>query len=253
MHSNNVLSTLFGINADNYIVEMLQGRGESPGKLTMAKPKDGLARVTYSLWENSPQFKEWYNRTLNYILDNLKVKIDQRTGKPGEGKILVLTPAKKYADPIRNRPDVYVDFAKSNEDDDMTIKIDTTLSDYVNNTLEDVRKVKDGDINLDGDVLRTNKQIILSTRLMRGSDLRDDKCRAVVMTKWPYPDIGAGYNQALKKRFGDAAFDKIMSDKAEREGIQYVSRGLRHDNDWEIFSTPDEKAYNQIFRLFSYG
>lgn len=252
MHSNSVLSTLFGINADNYIVEMLQGRKENPGKLTMAKPKDGLVRVTYSLWENSPQFKEWYNKTLNYILDQLKTNIDKRTGKPGEGRILVLTPAKKYAEPIKNRPDVYVDFAKSTDEDEMSIKINTTLSDYVNNTLEDVRKVKEDDISLDGDVLRTKKQIIISTRMTRGSDLRDDKCRAVVMTKWPYPDISAGYNQALKKRFGDAVFGKILSDKAEREGIQYVSRGLRHDLDWMIFSSPDDMAYNQIFRLFTY-
>lgn len=252
MHSNYVLNNLFGINSDNYVVEFLQGRKESPGKLTMAKPKDGLVRVTYSLWENSPQFKEWYNKTLNYILDQLKINIDKRTGRPGKGKILVLTPAKKYAEGIRNRPDVHTDFAKSSNEDDMSIKISTTLSDYVNKTLEDVRKVKDDDINLDGNVLRTDKQIILSTRMIRGADLRDDLCRGLVMTKWPYPDISAGYNQALKKRFGDTIFSKIMSDKAEREAIQYVCRGLRHDNDWEIFSTVDELAYNNIFRLFSY-
>ena len=253
MHSSNVLSTLFGINADNYIVEILQGRKENPGKLTIAKPKDGLVRVTYSQWENSPQFREWYNKTLNYILDQLKINIDKRTAKPGEGKVIVLTPAKKYADPIKNRPDVHIDFAKSNADeDDMSVKINTTLGDYVNKTLEDVRKVKEDDINLDGDVLRTNKQIIVSTRMIRGADLRDNKCRAVVMTKWPYPDISAGYNQALRKRFGDTVFGKIMSDKAEREAIQYVSRGLRHDRDWMIFSSPDDMAYNNIFRLFSY-
>jgi len=252
MHSSYVLSGLFGINADNYIVEFLQGRKENPGKLTMAKPKDGLVRVTYSQWENSPQFREWYNKTLNYILDQLKINIDKRTGKPGEGKVIVLTPAKKYADPIKNRPDVHVDFSKSTEEDDMSIKINTTLSDYMNKTVEDVRKIKDDDINIDGDVLRTNKQIIVSTRMIRGADLRDDKCRAIVMTKWPYPDISAGYNQALKKRFGDAIFGKIMSDKAEREAIQYVSRGLRHDLDWMIFGSPDDMAYNNVFRLFSY-
>lgn len=252
MHTNYVLSTLFGINADNYTVEMLQGRKENPGKLTVAKPRDGLRRVTYYQWQNNPQFREWYDKTLNYILDNLKVKIDQRTERPGEGKILVLTPAKKYANPIRNRPDVYIDFAKNTDEDDISIKINTTLSDYMNKTVADVRKIKDDDINIDGDVLRTNKQIIISTRMTRGADLRDNKCRAVVMTKWPYPNISTGYNQALKKRFGNTTFDKIMSDKAERDAIQYVSRGLRHDQDWCLFGTPDDMAYNQVFRLFSY-
>lgn len=252
IHTNFVLSNLFGINNDNYIVELIYGRKESPGKLRCIKPKDGLLKVTHTAWQ-SPQFREYYYKRLNYILDNLKIHIDKITNKPGEGKIIVLTPAKKYTEGIENRIDVFIDFARGIQDeDDIRKMINTNLSDYMSNTLEDVRKIKPADIQLDGDVLRTNQQIIISTRMIRGVDLKDDKCRAVVMTKWPISDISAGYNQALRKRFGDNTFWRIMHDKAEREAIQYVCRGLRHELDWEYFSSPDSMAFDNVFRLFTY-
>lgn len=250
MHSNFVLSNLFGINNDNYIIDFIEGRKENPGKLKCIKPKQFL-RVNYTNWQN-PMFRSAYNGLLNYILDNLKIKIDQITGKPGEGRILVLTPAKKYTEGIVNRPDVFVDFAKSKNDDSIKPSINTTLTDFMEKSIEDVRKIKPTDIEIDGDVLRTNQQIIVSTRMIRGADLKDDLCRAVVMTKWPMGDISAGYNQALKVRFGDKIFWSIMRDKAERESIQYVSRGLRHDWDWTFFSTPDEDAFNRVYMLFTY-
>jgi hypothetical protein len=249
IHNNFVLGNLFGINNDNYIVELVEGRKESPGKLKCIKPN--LLRVNYTSWQ-SPEFRKVYNNTMNYILDQLKIKIDQITGKPGEGKILVLTPAKKYAEGIIDRPDIFVDFAKSKNEDDGKPSINTSLTDFMEKSIEDVRKIKPTDIEIDGDVLRTNKQIIVSTRMIRGADLKDNLCRAVVMTKWPMADISAGYNQALKLRFGDKIFWSIMKDKAEREAIQYVSRGLRHDWDWEFFSTPDEDAFNRVYMLFTY-
>jgi Rad3-related DNA helicase len=189
---------------------------------------------------------------MNFILDQLKIKIDQITGKPGEGKILVLTPAKKYAEGIIDRPDVFVDFAKGKNEDDGKPSINTSLTDFMEKSIEDVRKIKPTDIEINGDVLRTNKQIIVSTRMIRGADLKDNLCRAVVMTKWPMGDISAGYNQALKLRFGDKMFWSIMRDKAERDAIQYVSRGLRHDWDWTFFSTADEDAFNRVYMLFTY-
>ncbi len=258
MHSNSVLSNLFGINRDNYVVDVLEGRKEHPGKLKCIQPpKNGpfnMLKVTYTTWQNQA-FQDYYYQVLNYILDQLKTKIDQITGKPGDAKIIVLTPAKKYVEGILKRPDVFVDFAKSkniHDEDSIKVGIDTNISDYVDNTLEDIRKIKSTDIELDGDVLRTDKQIIVSTRMIRGTDLKDDKCRAIVMAKWPVGDISDGYLQAIKKRFGDKIFWDIVRDKASREAIQYVSRGLRHESDWTFFATVDQMAFDQVFRLFSY-
>lgn len=257
MHANSVLSSLFGINADNYSVDILNGRKEHPGKLKCIRPqKDSpmsMVKVNYTSWQ-SPEFKAYYFVVLNYILDQLKDGIDKATGKPGEAKILVLTPAKKYAEGILKRPDVFVDFAKgrSKDDEDAKPVIDTSITDYMEGTLADVRKIKDTDIELNGDVLRTNKQIIVSTRMVRGTDLRDDKCRAIVMTKWPVGDISDGYLQSVKKRFGDKVFWEIIRDKAAREAVQYVSRGLRHDLDWTYFATVDQTAFDNVYRLFSY-
>lgn len=260
MHSNSVLSNLFGINANNYVVDILIGRKEHPGKLSCIRPpKDNasqMVKVSYTTWQR-PEFKEYYSKVLNYMLDQLKIGVDKKTGKPGEAKIIVLTPAKKYAEGILGRPDVFVDFAKdknkNNQDDDnIKLSIDTNLSDYVDSTLEDVRKIKSTDIELDGNVLRTDKQIIVSTRMIRGTDLKDNLCRAIVMTKWPVGDISDGYLQSIKKRFGEKVFWEIVRDKASREAVQYVSRGLRHDLDWVVFATPDANAFDNVYRLFSY-
>jgi Rad3-related DNA helicase len=248
---------LFGINADNYVVDILNGRKEHPGKLKCIRPhKDSpmsMVKVNYTSWQ-APEFRAYYFVVLNYILDQLKDGIDKATGKPGEAKIIVLTPAKKYAEGILKRSDVFVDFAKgrSQDSDDVKPAIDTNLSDYMEGALTDVRKIKDSDIELNGDVLRTDKQIIVSTRMVRGTDLRDNKCRAIVMTKWPVGDISDGYLQSIKKRFGEKIFWEIIKDKAAREAVQYVSRGLRHELDWTYFATVDSTAFDQVYRLFSY-
>jgi len=257
MHTSPVLSNLFGINADNYVVDILNGRKEHPGKLKCIRPhKDSpmsMVKVNYTSWQ-APEFRAYYFVVLNYILDQLKDGIDKATGKPGEAKIIVLTPAKKYAEGILKRSDVFVDFAKgrSQDSDDVKPAIDTNLSDYMEGALTDVRKIKDSDIELNGDVLRTDKQIIVSTRMVRGTDLRDNKCRAIVMTKWPVGDISDGYLQSIKKRFGEKIFWEIIKDKAAREAVQYVSRGLRHELDWTYFATVDSTAFDQVYRLFSY-
>jgi Rad3-related DNA helicase len=88
--------------------------------------------------------------------------------------------------------------------------------------------------------------------MVRGTDLRDNKCRAIVMTKWPVGDISDGYLQSIKKRFGEKIFWEIIKDKAAREAVQYVSRGLRHELDWTYFATVDSTAFDQVYRLFSY-
>lgn len=257
MQTSPVLSNLFGINADNYVVDILNGRKEHPGKLKCIRPqKDSpmsMVKVNYTSWQ-APEFRTYYFVVLNYMLDQLKSGIDKATGKPGDAKILVLTPAKKYAEGILKRPDVFVDFAKgrNQEDIDVIPAIDTNLNDYIEGTLADVRKIKDLDIELDGDVLRTDKQIIVSTRMVRGTDLKDNKCRAIVMTKWPVGDISDGYLQSIKKRFGEKVFWEIIRDKAAREAVQYVSRGLRHELDWCYFATVDSMAFDQVYRLFSY-
>lgn len=249
LHEKSVLNSLFGINANNYIVSMLTGRKDQPGKLKCVKPREGLPAVNYSSWQ-SDQFKAYYCKVLTYIIDNIKLMVDRSTNKQGDAKIIILTPSKKYANCIINRPDVHVDFAKGNPEDE-NVKINTTLSDYVDSVLEDAKKIKGEDINIDGDVLRTDKQIIVSTRMIRGTDLRDDKCRGLIILKWPMGDISDGYNQALRKRFGDDVFWNIMKDKAARDAVQMVSRGLRHDLDWCYFSSPDRTAFENVINLFS--
>lgn len=256
-----VLTEEFGIEPKTYNVGVINGREDQPGSIKMIKPKAGLLKVTYTTWQ-SLEFRMSYNMILNRILDKMKELVDNVTGEPGKGKIIILTPAKKYAEGILDRPDVHVDFASNpirttnadnaNVDDNKSSKsISTTISDYMGDNLDDIRKVKPTDIDIDGDVLRTDKQVIVSTRINRGSDLRDDKCRGLIILKWPMSDISDGYNLSLKKRFGDRKFWRIINDNAKRNAIQYTCRGLRHDKDYEFFASPDSSCFDRIRILFS--
>lgn len=261
IQENFVLAEEFGITSKIYEVGVINGRRDQPGSIKMIKPKAGLLKVTYTTWQ-SLEFRMSYNMILNRILDKMKELVDSATGEPGKGKIIILTPAKKYAEGILDRPDVHVDFAgnpirtintdnASIDDNKSSKSISTTIGDYMSDSLDDIRKVKPTDIDIDGDVLRTDKQVIVSTRINRGSDLRDDKCRGLIILKWPMSDISDGYNLSLKERFGNRKFWRIINDNAKRNAIQYTCRGLRHDRDYEFFASPDSNCFGKIRILFS--
>lgn len=94
------------------------------------------------------------------------------------------------------------------------------------------------------------ESLVFSTISYRGVDLKDEKCRSIIVFKYPYPDLSDPVLQAMKMRLGEDAFWRYYEDIARRTFIQQVGRGLRHENDWCEFWSPDLHALVRIEELW---
>lgn len=90
------------------------------------------------------------------------------------------------------------------------------------------------------------KDILFTTKCSRGVDFADDKCRSIIMTRFPYPNISGLFWKILKKEQPDK-FMEFYLDKARRELIQKVARGVRNKTDWVELLSPDSRVMNTHF------
>jgi hypothetical protein len=100
--------------------------------------------------------------------------------------------------------------------------------------------------NLESSVFR-GKKIMVRTNFDRGVDLPDDECRTVIILKYPLVPINDPVIKSLQKRLG-GDFREYYNDRADRNLVQQVSRGVRHKNDWCDFYTLDVNALNSVIR-----
>jgi len=99
--------------------------------------------------------------------------------------------------------------------------------------------------------LRTkNGDITFSTVMKRGVDLKDDRCRSIVMLKFPFPDMNDPILKAMKLKLGDKVFWQYYHDIAEREFIQTLGRGVRHSGDWVELWSPDKSVFGYLRNIW---
>ena len=175
--------------------------------------------VTNRTWGHAGTQRKYYE-----IMHNIIVKASEKNEK-----ILIQTPAKKYIKPII-------------EDERYKDKI-----------LYDGYTMKgENSVELQNWILNTDKNILVSTRVSRGVDLKDDKCRHIVISKCPFPFYMSPHMQSLRSRFGDGPiFNLIYQDMTNRELLQQLSRASRHEKDWVKIYTPDIMAMKRILGLQS--
>jgi Rad3-related DNA helicase len=91
----------------------------------------------------------------------------------------------------------------------------------------------------------TSKQtnILFSTKCARGVDFSGDMCNSIIITKFPYPNIQGLFWKILKQEQPDK-FMQFYMDKARRELIQKVSRGVRFKGDTVDLWSPDVRVLN---------
>jgi len=87
--------------------------------------------------------------------------------------------------------------------------------------------------------------ILFTTRCSRGVDFPGEECNSIVITKYPYPNIRDLFWQILKKEKPEK-FTEFYFDKAKRDLIQRISRGVRFSEDYVLLLSPDER----VFRIF---
>ncbi len=90
-----------------------------------------------------------------------------------------------------------------------------------------------------------NKQtnILFTTKCNRGIDFPGDICNSIVLTKFPYPNISSIFWKVLKKN-KPTYFMSFYMDKARREILQKIYRGLRSKTDRVYLLSPDSRVLN---------
>lgn len=85
-----------------------------------------------------------------------------------------------------------------------------------------------------------NKEIdiLFSTKCNRGVDFPGDVCNSIVFTKYPFSNISSLFWKVLK-RSKPEYFSMFYRDKAKREFLQRVYRGLRSEEDRVDVLSPD--------------
>jgi len=99
-------------------------------------------------------------------------------------------------------------------------------------------------------ILNCDFDEVWSTVAKRGIDLKGDKCRSIVILKYPIPDLSDGMVQAIRLKLGDRAFFMYVKDRADREVIQQVGRAVRSQDDWVEVWSPDLAVHNAIKRCW---
>jgi Rad3-related DNA helicase len=90
-------------------------------------------------------------------------------------------------------------------------------------------------------------QILFSTKCKRGMDFPGSTCNTIILTKYPYPDTSALFWQVLNK-IHPTLFWTFYKDKARREFLQKIYRGLRTKDDHIYLLSPDIRVLNETIQ-----
>ena len=85
--------------------------------------------------------------------------------------------------------------------------------------------------------------IIYSTKCTRGVDFPGEVCNSIVFTKYPYPNVKSLFWTVLKES-KPKYFSLLYRDKAKREFLQRIYRGLRSEEDHINLLSPDLRVFD---------
>jgi len=88
--------------------------------------------------------------------------------------------------------------------------------------------------------------ILFTTKCSRGMDFPGDICNSIIITRFPYPNISSIFWKILKKT-NPNNFMSFYMDKAHRELLQRIYRGLRSKNDTVYLLSPDIRVLDHVF------
>ncbi len=84
--------------------------------------------------------------------------------------------------------------------------------------------------------------VLFTTKCNRGVDFPGDMCKSIILTKYPYPDIGSVFWKVLKKEKPEI-YNEFYLDKAKREFLQRIYRGVRFKEDKVTILSPDIRVF----------
>lgn len=90
-----------------------------------------------------------------------------------------------------------------------------------------------------------DKAILLASSLDRGIDLPDDDCRAIIVCKVPYPNLG---DKQVNARIHSRGGQLWYTVQTIRTLVQMTGRGMRSEDDYCESYILDENFMSQIYR-----
>lgn len=206
LHSSDVLKDIFGLT-DFSIIE---AETKSPGKIT--KIRTGLERnCSFENFKSETITRERYLKILDLCMAN------------------ALPPTLVHVSAFKDLPD---------EIENKKYKFDNLLT--KEKLLEDQ---KFGNESIDS--FRSGlKKKLFTTKCSRGIDFPGEKCNSIVITRYPYPNISSLFWKILKQEKPEQ-FKEFYLDKARRDLVQKVARGVRFKGDKVDVLSPDIRVLNE--------
>ncbi len=93
------------------------------------------------------------------------------------------------------------------------------------------------------------REILFSTRDSRGVDFPGEQCRGIVFTKYPNPNVQDPFWKILMKTKPESYWN-FYRDKAKREFLQKIYRGIRFKEDYITLMSPDTRVLEMAEREF---
>ena len=91
------------------------------------------------------------------------------------------------------------------------------------------------------------KDILFSTKTGRGMDFPGEQCNSIIFTKYPNPNVQDPFWKILKQTKPQHYWD-FYKDKARRELLQKIYRGLRFKEDHVFLLSPDSRVLDAFER-----
>jgi Rad3-related DNA helicase len=84
---------------------------------------------------------------------------------------------------------------------------------------------------------------LFTTKCNRGVDFPGSICNSIIISRFPYPNVSSIFWKVLKKT-NPQNFMPFYLDKARRELLQRIYRGLRSKKDKVYLLSPDIRVLN---------
>lgn len=205
LHSKEVLRDIFGI--ENF--KLIEAETKQPGEIRVKRTGFEID-CKYSNFSSNKYTRKDYLSALDKCLEI----------------------AEK---PILVHINGFFDLASEEEIKKFNLKNITSRS----NLIESQNRDKEGLIVQNFKDKKTD--ILFSTRVSRGMDFPGEQCRSIIFTKYPNPDIKDSFWRILE-RTRPTHYWNFYRDKARRELLQKVYRGVRNERDYVYVLSPDKRV-----------
>jgi len=205
LHSSEVLRDIFGL--ENF--KIINAETKQPGEITITRTGEEID-CRYDNFSNGNFTKDQYFQILDNLVGIAKkpvlIHVNAFSDLPDENEI------KQYG--LKNL--VSRDFLRETQNDDKEGEL--------------INKFKNKET-----------EILFTTRCARGVDFPGEQCNSIIFTKYPNPNPEEAFWKILKQT-KPQKYWSFYKDKAKRELLQKLYRGLRFKEDHVYVLSPDKRV-----------